>query len=77
MIVSAKLIPCSERPRTFKIKASLRNGEEVETECIDGERIGKTYAVVSKYIEWRKHLVKEGFTEKVMRGITYDLNPEG
>jgi len=72
-VTSAKLEKCGE-DNSFKIVAALNNGEVVETECMEQERISRTFIVITRYREWGKVLAKKEYTEEMMKGITYDLD---
>jgi len=72
-VETAKLEECKEGS-TFKIIATLHNGQVVETECIERERISRTFIVITRYREWGKILAERGYTEEMMKGITYDLD---
>ncbi len=56
LIKSYEVSEChsSGRLRFLKIIASTLNGEELETECIDQERIGRVIAILASYRRWSK-----------------------
>lgn len=72
-ITSAKLERCGEND-LFKIVAVLDNGNVVETECIEHERISRTFIMITRYREWGGVLARREYTEEMMKGITYDLD---
>jgi len=76
-IASAKLEKCGNNENNlFRITAVLYNGNVVETECTDHDRISRTFIVITRYREWGKVLAKREYTEEMMKGITYDLDHE-
>ncbi len=72
-VTSAKLESCGE-DNLFKIVAVLDNGDVVETECMEHERISRTFIVITRYREWGRVLARREYTEEMMKGITYDLD---
>jgi len=72
-VIDARLEPCEGARNSFKIVATLTDGRSVETECSEHERVSRTFILVTRYREWGPKLVMREFSEKVMRGITYDL----
>ena len=72
-IASAKLEDCGEG-NLFKIVAVLDNGNVVETECMEHERVSRTFIVITRYKEWERVLARREYTEEMMKGITYDLD---
>lgn len=78
-VTSAKLEKCGGS-NLFKIVAVLDNGDVVETECMEHERVSRTFIVITRYREWGRILAKKEYAEEMMKGITYDLdhrNAEG
>ncbi|MCD6428962.1 MAG: hypothetical protein J7L12_05055 [Desulfurococcales archaeon] len=44
----------SGKLRFLKIIARTHNDEELETECIDQERMGRVIAILASYRQWSK-----------------------
>ncbi|MCD6324065.1 MAG: hypothetical protein J7L55_03040 [Desulfurococcales archaeon] len=60
--------------RLSRVKAKLRNGEEIMTDCMEYPRAARLFVLLEKYKNLSKSIVIEGLDEEVMKGITYDLD---
>jgi len=71
-----RLVDCEKKGklRLTKVVATLKDGDTVETDCMEYPRAARIYILLEKYKYLSGPIVKEEITEEMMKGITYDLD---
>ena len=56
LIKSYRISECSsnKKLRSLKVSAKTVNDEDIETECMDQERIGRIIAILASYQKWSR-----------------------
>ncbi len=75
LLKTVKIESCTDREAKIqksKIVGTTNQGEELETECIDYQRIVRTWIIIKHYEKWGKYMVIEGAE---IKGADFDIEP--